>query len=93
MGVQRIPIFEWLNSATGWSKSADDYMEIGAEIQRMRREFNLRQGAPGVAEINSRAIGLPAQVEGANKNRTVDLASLVREYHREMGWTDPENKS
>jgi hypothetical protein len=45
---------------------------------------------PGVAEINPRAIGLPAQVEGANKNRTVDLTSLVREYNREMGWPDTE---
>lgn len=92
LGVQRMPIFEWLNAATGWSKSADDYMEIGAEIQRLRREFNRRQGMPGVAEINLRAIGLPAQVEGANKNCTVDLSSLVREYHREMGWPDSENK-
>ncbi len=90
MGVQRIPIFEWLNAATGWTKTPEEYMAIGAEIQRMRKEFNRRQAAPAVAKINSRAIGQPAQQEGANKNRTVDLNSLVREYYRTMGWPDPD---
>ncbi len=90
LGVQRLPIFEWLNAATGWSKTPDEYMQIGAEIQRMRKEFNQRQGAPNVAEINPRAIGLPAQADGANKNRTVDLPSLVRDYFREMGWPDTD---
>jgi aldehyde:ferredoxin oxidoreductase len=39
LGVDRFPIFEYLNVATGWDKTPDEYMEIGKRIQTLRHLF------------------------------------------------------
>jgi aldehyde:ferredoxin oxidoreductase len=36
-----------------------------------------------------RVIGKPAQTEGANRGRTVDMEKLISDYYRQFGW-DPE---
>jgi aldehyde:ferredoxin oxidoreductase len=89
MGVHRLPIFEWINAATGWNKTPDEYMIIGGNIQSLRKEFNLLHQAASIQTINARAVGKPPQSEGANQNRTVDLDPLVREYFIQMGWQEP----
>jgi aldehyde:ferredoxin oxidoreductase len=89
IGVNRIPIFEWLNAATGWDKSPEDYMRIGWNIQTVRQAFNAREGVPLRHAINPRAVGVPPQTEGVNKGRSLPLDELVPAYWAEMGW-DPQ---
>jgi len=94
IGVQRLPIFEWLNAATGLDKTPDEYMQIGQEIQDLRQAFNLRHGAPARHDVNPRALGQPPQTEGANAGRSVPLEGLVKLYWQEMGWDEqgrPQN--
>lgn len=88
MGVQRFPIFEWLNAATGWDRTPDDYMRIGWNIQTLRQAFNLRHGIPLRHAVNSRALGEPPLKTGVNKGRRVQLDVLILLYFTEMGW-DP----
>ncbi|MCJ7623795.1 MAG: aldehyde ferredoxin oxidoreductase family protein [Anaerolineaceae bacterium] len=88
IGVQRIPIFEWLNAATGWDISPEGYLEIGARIQTLKQVFNAREGVPLQHAINKRALGLPPQTQGANKGRTVDIENLVKNYWTASDW-DP----
>ncbi len=87
IGVQRIPIFEWLNAATGLDYTPDAYMRIGQEIQDLRQAFNRLHGAPARHDINPRALGRPPQEAGANAGRSVPLDALVAQYWQEMGWT------
>ncbi|HZU86157.1 MAG TPA: aldehyde ferredoxin oxidoreductase family protein [Anaerolineaceae bacterium] len=87
-GVQRFPIFEWLNAATGWDKTPDEYMQIGWNIQTLRQAFNVRQRASLGHAINARPLGSPPLSDGANKNRRVPIDELKRLYWQEMGW-DP----
>jgi aldehyde:ferredoxin oxidoreductase len=89
IGVNRIPIFEWLNAATGWDKSPEEYMRIGWNIQTLRQAFNAREGIPLRHSINARAVGIPPQTEGVNKGRALPLDELVPAYWAEMGW-DPQ---
>ena len=89
IGVNRIPIFEWLNAATGWDKSPEEYMRIGWNIQTLRQAFNAREGIPLRHAINPRAVGQPPQTEGANRGRSLPLDELVPAYWTEMGW-DPQ---
>lgn len=94
IGVQRLPIFEWLNAATGLQKTPDEYMQMGQEILDLRQAFNLRHGAPARHPVNPRALGQPPQTEGANAGRSVPLDELVRLYWQEMGWDEqgcPQN--
>lgn len=88
IGVQRLPIFEWLNAATGWKETPDSYMQAGARIQAIKQLFNARQGIPLRHAINPRAIGLPPQSHGANRGRTLDIDSMVRAYWAASGWDE-----
>ncbi len=85
-GVQRMPVFEWLNAATGWSKTPEEYMEIGRKVQSLRQAFNARHGAPALHPMHDRLLGRPPLERGANRGRSVPLESLAPLYWAEMGW-------
>ncbi len=85
-GVHRLPFFEWLNAATGWRKTPDEYMQIGQNIQSLRQLFNAREGISLRHAVNLRALGLPPQNQGANKGRSVNLDELVPAYWSALGW-------
>jgi aldehyde:ferredoxin oxidoreductase len=89
IGVSRLPIFEWLNAATGWNKTPEAYMEIGARIQALKQLFNAREGISLRHTINRRALGLPPQSEGVNKGVSLDIEAMVRNYWAASEW-DPE---
>jgi len=90
LGIHRIPLFEWLNAATGWEKTGEEYMEIGGRIQAVRQLFNLRQGIdPRLVTVPDRTLGHPPQKRGANRNREIDIETLKRNYWEAFGW-NPE---
>jgi aldehyde:ferredoxin oxidoreductase len=90
MGAHRIPVFDWLNAATGWEHSPKAYLVIGHRIQTVRQLFNIKQGAiPKDIRISKRVLGDPPQQEGANTGVTVPLEKLRRYYWSAMGY-DPE---
>lgn len=77
-----LPLVEWLNAATGWTRpdgsplDFNDYLRIGQRIKTVRHAFNIREGlAP--AEIR-----LPARARSAPK----DWDGIRKEYYRMMGW-------
>jgi aldehyde:ferredoxin oxidoreductase len=90
IGVNRLPVFEWLNAATGWNLLPAEYMQTGARIQALKQLFNAREGISLRHTINPRAIGAPPLRSGANHGRTLDMDRMVRNYWSESGW-DPEN--
>jgi aldehyde:ferredoxin oxidoreductase len=90
LGAKRTPTFSWLNAATGWNKTPEEYLDIGARIQTLKQAFNIKHGIdPRTFRPGDRVIGKPAQTEGANRGRTVDMEKLIRDYYRQFGW-DPE---
>jgi len=86
MGADRLPIFEWLNSVTGWDYSPEEYMRTGLRIQTLKQLFNAREGGALRHTINKRLLGLPPLKAGAARGYTVDLDALVRNYWQAMGW-------
>ena len=87
MGVSRVPLFEWINRATGWSMTPEEQMEAGDRIQQLKQAFNIKQGIdPSKINIPTRALGAPPQTHGANKGRTVDIEAMTRDYWDEFGW-------
>ncbi len=88
IGLDRIPLFEWLNAVTGWKKSPDDYLAMGRDIQTLRQKFNARQNAPLRHDINPRVIGAPPLEEGPNKGMSIPLDELVPMYWRVMRWDE-----
>jgi aldehyde:ferredoxin oxidoreductase len=86
IGVSRVPVFEWLNAATGWKQKPEDYMQIGARVQAIKQLFNVRQGAALRHAIHPRAIGQPPMAHGANRSYSLDLDDMVRAYWKEAGY-------
>ena len=90
VGVERLPLFEWLDAATGWGLAPADYLAIGGTIQTLRQAFNIRHGVkPKNTLASPRALGNPPQTVGPNKGRTVPIDELLKGYWTELGW-DPE---
>jgi aldehyde:ferredoxin oxidoreductase len=89
IGAHRVPIFEWMNAATGWDRSPAEYMKIGRRVQTLKQLFNIKHGIdPLSLKVHPRTIGEPVQVIGPNRGRSFDLGKMVRDYWREIGW-DP----
>jgi aldehyde:ferredoxin oxidoreductase len=87
LGSTRIPTFEWLNAATGWNRTPEEYMVIGARIQTLKQAFNIKHGIdPRASLIGDRVAGIPPQVEGANRGRSVDIDRMASDYWRQFGW-------
>jgi aldehyde:ferredoxin oxidoreductase len=90
LGANRIPVFDWLNAATGWRRSPEEYLAIGGEIQTVKQRFNIAHGIdPASVSPPGRALGRPPQREGANRGRTVEIERMRSDYWREFGW-DPQ---
>lgn len=87
IGIKRTPTFDWLNAATGWNKTPEEYMEIGERIQTLRQAFNIKHAIdPKANKLSDRALGRPPQAQGANKGRTVDIEKMMSDYWAEFGW-------
>lgn len=83
------PIGEYLNAATGWKLSADDYFKTGRRIQALRKAFNIREGLqPEDSKLHPRGLGRPPQSVGPLKGKSVDIESLEAHYYRNLGY-DP----
>ncbi|MBF0226252.1 MAG: aldehyde ferredoxin oxidoreductase family protein [Desulfobacterales bacterium] len=93
LGVNRLPIFEWINEATGWQKTPEDYMEIGARIQTLKQKFNILHGIdPKKNMANERTLGVPPLPNGANKEKTVDVEQMIGNYWTHFGWDKETGK-
>lgn len=87
LGAQRTPTFEWLNAATGWHKTPEDYMEIGERIQTLKQLFNFKHGVdPRSFKVNDRVLGRLPQSQGANRGRTMDIEKMIGDHWRQFGW-------
>ena len=87
IGAKRVPTFDWLNAATGWKFTPEEYMTTGERIQTLKQAFNVKHGIkPKNNFISRRAQGHPPQKEGANKGRSVDVEKLAADYWEQFGW-------
>jgi aldehyde:ferredoxin oxidoreductase len=93
IGSKRVPTFDWLNAATGWQLTPEEYMTIGERIQTLKQAFNVKHGVePRDNFMSSRALGKVPQTEGANKGRFVDVEKLAPGYWDQFGWDTTTGK-
>ena len=89
LGVQHWKLFEWLNAATGWEKTPDDYMQIGKRIQTLRQMFNIKHGIdPWKFKINKRLAGHPPLQEGPLKGKSLPIEDMMRLHWKHFGWDE-----
>ncbi|MHB1131324.1 MAG: aldehyde ferredoxin oxidoreductase family protein [Chloroflexota bacterium] len=86
-GGMGFPLEEWIAAATGWDFSLDELMLAGERIQQLRHAFNVREGfKPSDFPLPNRMIGKPPVNVGPTAGVTIDIDTLVGEFHDAMGW-------
>lgn len=89
MGVQHWKAFEWLNAATGWNKTPDEYMQIGKRMQTLRQMFNIKHGIdPRSFKMHRRMAGDPPLTQGPLKGRQVPIDDMMKLYWKHFGWNE-----
>jgi len=90
-----LPLVDWMNAATGWSMSANAYLEAGERIHQLRHAFNVREGINPARDFrpHPRLYGDPPLVTGPFRNTTLDADGFVREYYRAMHWDDETGRT
>jgi aldehyde:ferredoxin oxidoreductase len=82
-----LPVVDYLNAATGWGYSPDEYLKIGERILNLRKAFNVREGIrPIDQKVNERALGTPPMHKGPLRGVTVDAGALEKVFLETMGW-------
>jgi aldehyde:ferredoxin oxidoreductase len=89
LGTQHWKLFEWLNAATGWEYTPDEYMETGKRIQTLRQMFNIKQGIdPRSFRIPKRIAGEPPLQEGPLKGKTIPIERMMQLHWKLYGWDE-----
>jgi len=84
------PLVEWINGATGWDKTFEDYLKIGRRIKTLRHSFNIREGIkPGDTLLTNRAKGIPPLQKGPDAENSPDFETAKKSYYKAMGY-NPE---
>jgi aldehyde:ferredoxin oxidoreductase len=80
-------VFDWLNAATGWKKTPDEYMEIGKRVQTLRQMFNVKHGVePMSYKISGRISGDPPLEQGPLAGITLDIENMIQKYWEVFDW-------
>jgi aldehyde:ferredoxin oxidoreductase len=84
----RWPIIEYMNAATGWRLSPEQYLKIGERIQNLRQAFNAKHGLKPMQDFRmpDRAHGVPPLTKGPLKGVTVQRDQINTDFCKEMGW-------
>ena len=93
LGAKRIRLFDWMNAATGWDFTPNQYMDKAADIHTLKQAFNVKHGLePKNSKISERALGRPVQKEGANRGRSVEIEAMMSRYWEQFGWDGDTGK-
>jgi aldehyde:ferredoxin oxidoreductase len=88
-GFNHWRLFDYLNAATGWQMTPDQYMETGKRIQSLRQAFNIREGiSPMDNALNDRMSGNPPLKEGPLAGKSVPIEEMMRKHFFHMGWDE-----
>ncbi len=83
-----MPLPEWLNAATGWDLTPDEYLVVGERIEQYRNAFNVREGLNARRDFkpHPRIWGGEPLDRGPHKGRALDMEAMARSFYRVMNW-------
>lgn len=82
-----LPMVDYLNAATGWELTADEYLETGERILNLRKAFNVREGIQAHdVRLNDRAAGVETLDSGPTKGVELDMDALRGIFFQALGW-------
>lgn len=86
LSVEPADVVDWLNAATGWELSIEEFMTAGERISNLKRMFNVRLGFSRKDDtLPSRILHMPL-AEGSAKGALPDLETMLDEYYEHREW-------
>ena len=86
IGSNNWKLIDYLNAASGWNLTGDDYMEMGKRVQILRTMFNVKHGiTPTERHLPERMEGKPPLKSGPLKNATINTQEQVKIHWKVMG--------
>lgn len=83
-----LPLCEWMNAATGWHLTPDEYLVAAERVHKLRHSFNVREGLNPIRDFrpHPRLYGDPPQQKGPARKVTIDIDTLAESYYKAMHW-------
>ena len=85
-GIMVEQTLTYLNGATGWDMSAEEFMKIGERLFNLKRMYNVRHG------ISRKDDTLPLRIltkrRGHGTNELPPLGSMLSDYYEVRGWDE-----
>jgi aldehyde:ferredoxin oxidoreductase len=81
------PIMKWMNAATGWDFSNEEYLKAGERIETMRQAFNVREEI-GSFKLPDRLLSLQTVNTGPFKDVKLNLSQIKKDFYREFSWNE-----
>ncbi len=89
-----IPLCEWMNAATGWNLSGDEYLVAAERVHKLRHSFNVREGLNPIRDCrpHPRLCGNPPLQKGPARSVNLDIDTLADSYYEAMHWDKATGK-
>ena len=89
-----LPLCEWMNAATGWELTNDEYLVAAERVHLLRHAFNVREGLNPIRDFkpHPRLYGNPPLQKGPARNVTLDIDILAESYYKAMHWDKATGK-
>ncbi len=89
-----LPLCEWMNAATGWRFTPEEYLVAAERVHKLRHSFNVREGLNPIRDFrpNPRLYGNPPLEKGPARKVTIDIDTLAESYYRAMHWDTKTGK-
>ncbi|MBN1564987.1 MAG: aldehyde ferredoxin oxidoreductase family protein, partial [Anaerolineae bacterium] len=89
-GMSLKELWQLVAAATGFEyPKASDLQRLGERVSTLARLYNVREGYVRVQDtLPDRVLKQPMEGEGPAAGETVDLAPMLNDYYRIMGWDE-----
>ena len=77
---------EMLNAVTGYNFSDEELLEVGERVYTLERKFNCEAGLSKKDDMLPNRFLTEELIEGASRNRVVQLDKMLEEYYKIRGW-------
>jgi aldehyde:ferredoxin oxidoreductase len=78
---------EWLNLATGWGMTMEEFFKAGERIFNLKRLYNCSRGAGRKDDSLPKRILFEPKGGGAGQNLPPDFEASLDDYYALRGWT------
>jgi aldehyde:ferredoxin oxidoreductase len=83
-----MPLLQWVNAATGWDCTEEDFLALGERIEQLRHAFNVREGLNPARDFrpHKRITGHPPLTRGPARGISLPPDAMAQPFYSALGW-------